>query len=256
MSGNPIGIRAPFAAHLIRALCIAACAPAAGCSSDHEIVRIDNAERAATVWKKEGPKSCLEYSTAAETLSKHSAALAGSLPAGQKLELSFESSQNLAQIYTVSDIMQFGHAALYRLCEAAANKEIPADKYETLFQDTLSKLTDLLLAQIAVNRATVATELGAVKAEIDSTRQKRAALDPKDPNAQARIKQLDRQLDALEQRRDMLLRLGAPLTPDSDSSPPASTTVPDAVPEKPAEPGPNGPAVGPKPPASPKPGKP
>src|SRR5690349_8145993 len=106
-----------------------------GCSST-PVIPVRNVERVTAVWNAdEGvvPHICLEYASPAEKLQATKASLG--VPIGDKaVQVSYESSESLATIYTVSEIMQFGHAALYRLCEAAGNGSIDRKQFEALFR--------------------------------------------------------------------------------------------------------------------------
>lgn len=54
----------------------------------------------------------------------------------------------LAQLFTVDDIMQFAHESLYRLCEARANGVLDDDKYNRLFASTLDSAKHLIEQQM------------------------------------------------------------------------------------------------------------
>src|SRR5688572_26771538 len=86
-----------------------------------QIQTVRNVERAVAHWGPETSATgvshlCLEYSTAAEKL--HDRDAGATVPVGEvAVTLSYKDKESLASIYSVSEIMQFGHAALYRLCE-------------------------------------------------------------------------------------------------------------------------------------------
>jgi hypothetical protein len=135
---------------------------AIGCGATH-VVPVSNVERATTVWESdEGliPHLCLEYSSPAEKLDATKASLG--VPIGTKsVEVSYESAQSLATIYTVSEIMQFGHAALYRLCEAVGNGALDKEKFGELFDKTLNNMNNLIRLQLeAKDSAGVSAAVG------------------------------------------------------------------------------------------------
>jgi hypothetical protein len=127
-----------------------ACLPLTSCGASDNIERIDNTQRATTLWKRTtGDHVCLEYATAASKLDNRRANLAFPITANQNVQLSYENAESLASIYTVSDILQFGHAALYRLCEAAGNGSIDQAGFTKLVQETLQRMSELLEVQLA-----------------------------------------------------------------------------------------------------------
>jgi hypothetical protein len=117
-----------------------------GCSSN--LVRVPNTERATTLWNTK-EHVCLEYATAASKLTQQHANIAFPVTGTSGVQLSYESAESLASIYTVSDVLQFGHAALYRLCEAAGNGNISDGEYAKLLSDTLASINQLLATQMS-----------------------------------------------------------------------------------------------------------
>jgi len=121
-----------------------------GCAGT-PVVPVRNVERVTTVWQSDNgliPHLCLEYASPAEKLQATKASLG--VPIGEKnVEVSYESSESLATIYTVSEIMQFGHAALYRLCEAYGNKAVDKDKFNELFDSALKSVNGLIELQLS-----------------------------------------------------------------------------------------------------------
>ena len=151
----------------------------AGCLS-HSVDRVPNVERAAIVWRqRDNDKGaiCLEYSTAAHELKSQRAGLELTPVPGKSVALSFESSASLAQIYTVSDIMQFGHAALYRLCEAANNGKLNNTEYRELVDATLKRLTTLMKLQTTATNQRFIGRLFEKKETIEGLKKKIADLD-------------------------------------------------------------------------------
>lgn len=156
-----------------------------GCAHDG-IVKVENAERAATVWgspsdasRAQGgvaPHVCLEYSTPAQELAASKSSL--SVPInGQSVALSHESAENLATIYSVSEIMQFGHAALYRLCEAAGNGAIPSEHdYYKLFAVTLEQVHGLIRLQLEKDSVSALTLLDRWRSDIEGLDRRRCRL--------------------------------------------------------------------------------
>lgn len=130
------------------ALCALIVLPLVGCGGSNNIERLENTERATTLWKTR-EHVCLEYATAASKLENQRANLAFPITGNQNVQLSYESTENLATIYTVSDILQFGHASLYRLCEAAGNNDLQPGEFSKLVQETLRRMSDLLEVQLA-----------------------------------------------------------------------------------------------------------
>ncbi|HVU04314.1 MAG TPA: hypothetical protein VHE30_21295 [Polyangiaceae bacterium] len=127
-----------------------------GCAGRPNVVPVQNVERAVTVWYAppvKGPDGrlmpgppehlCLEYASPAQRLDRTKLAL--NVPVGDKAAgVSYEASESLAMIYSVSEIMQFGHAALYRLCEARGNGAINADEYKLLFGEAMKNVYELI----------------------------------------------------------------------------------------------------------------
>jgi hypothetical protein len=145
-----------------------------GCGTTH-VVPVKNVERATTVWEAdEGriPHLCLEYSSPAEKLEATKASLG--VPIGNKsVQLTYESAESLATIYTVSEIMQFGHAALYRLCEAVGNGALDRHQFGQLFGQTLKNMNDLIQLQLEAKNhagASAAVNLQQQIKEIDKRR--------------------------------------------------------------------------------------
>jgi hypothetical protein len=134
----------------MRLIFISALMLSTGCGGSQRVVPVRNVERAVTVWGDEDTlerqQICLEYASPAEELDSRKVGL--TVPIGdQPVNLSYESSQSLAQLYSVSEIMQFGHASLYRLCEAAGNGMIDPKQYGTLFRSTIDQVNDLIALQ-------------------------------------------------------------------------------------------------------------
>jgi hypothetical protein len=123
----------------------------AGCHKE-QIQTVKNVERAVARWGPDEasngvPHMCLEYSTAAEKL--HDRDTGASVPIGETtVTLSYKDKESLAAIYSVSEIMQFGHAALYRLCEASGNQSIDNEAYAKLFSSTIEQVHGLIELQL------------------------------------------------------------------------------------------------------------
>jgi len=138
------------------AFLLGACASQApSISSD----KINNEHRYQVVWSERSDNwgltgtskqyGCIEAVGPAAMQDNRSLSLATTFPQAPvgKVEIEYKNQETLAQIYTVSDILQFGHVALFRLCEARGNNVINNDKYETYFVDTLDRLTIMLATQ-------------------------------------------------------------------------------------------------------------
>lgn len=120
-----------------------------GCVN-RDVNTLSNSDRAVLHWKKGDAvvNSCAEFTTpVAEKQSRTFEVKAPPGFGGSQIRL--DASRDAAQIYNVSDILQFGHASLYRLCEAKANGFIQENGYETLFGKTISGVKELLEAQIS-----------------------------------------------------------------------------------------------------------
>jgi len=120
-----------------------------GCHK-RNVQTVRNVERAVARWEESQvgvPHMCLEYSTAAEKL--HDREAGATVPVGEAaVTLSYKDKEALATIYSVSENMQFGHAALYRLCEASGNRVIADQAYEELFSTTIDKVHGLIELQL------------------------------------------------------------------------------------------------------------
>ncbi len=142
---------------------------ASGCTQNG-VVPVQNVERAASVWNKPVPTPkglrsgtsqktthiCLEY--ALPTRSDHTnKAKAGATVQGVPLEASYESTASMAAMYSVTEIMQFGQAALYRLCEADGNGSLKGSEYANNFLKVLESVDGLLRLQMAGQTASILT---------------------------------------------------------------------------------------------------
>lgn len=115
----------------------------------------------------------MEYSTAvAETgRNKLGFEVPTVLPTGTTIspKLTIERETNIAQIYTVSETLQLGHAALYRLCEARGNGDIEkADDYKQMFTDVFTKVQDLIQVQVDVRHHQIVAERVRVADELEA----------------------------------------------------------------------------------------
>jgi|GEM_PF-6681452 len=118
-----------------------------------EVQTVSNVQRTAAKWPAAttptgGPHICVEYATPAEKLRDREASLTVPIGGEQSAELRYQQAESLASIYSVSEIMQFGHAALYRLCEASGNQAIDQAAYRELFTQTLTDINHLLELQM------------------------------------------------------------------------------------------------------------
>jgi hypothetical protein len=131
-----------------------------GCASGANVRPVANTERTVTTWG--GDESfgkrhvCTEYVTPAEKLDARKLAVSVPLGGDKSVSASYEASQNLAAIYTVTEIMQFGHAALYRLCEASGNQVVSNREYKELFSGTLQQVHGLI--ELELRREQTSTE--------------------------------------------------------------------------------------------------
>jgi hypothetical protein len=159
---------------------------ASACASNDDVLHVTNVERAVTTWRvKELRESdegatdakrrraqrihlCLEYASPAEKLEATKASLAVPVGADKNVSVSYESAQSLATIYSVSEIMQFGHAALYRLCEASGNRAISNATYRDLFGQTLQNVNELLRLQMLQVREGVDGQIAVLRAQVQS----------------------------------------------------------------------------------------
>jgi hypothetical protein len=135
---------------------------AAGCAANREVVPVQNVERTVSVWSGDAATGrhhlCTEYVTPAERLNTNKGSLA--IPIGDKgVNVSYEHAESLATIYTVTEIMQFGQMALFRLCEAAGNDMIKKDEYVSTFNATVLGVGELLQSQLKRDQFAVQTHL-------------------------------------------------------------------------------------------------
>lgn len=180
-----------------------------GCGASVE--EVPNTSRAATKWtRKDAPERlCLEYSTAVAETGKNKLGfeVPTALPTGTTLapKLTIERETNIAQIYTVSETLQLGHAALYRLCEARGNGDIKDEAYAQMFSKVFDQVRELIQVQVDVRhhkivleRVRVADELEILDRDIrqlriDYDEQMKAAqcaTQVPGPELQARLKQI------------------------------------------------------------------
>ncbi len=139
------------------------------------VKQVPNTTRADLVWKRAGDDqtrgahlACLEFSTAVSETGRNKVGLAGSEPtSGVRVELSAEQTTQIAQIYSVSDILQFGHAGLFRLCEARANGFITDAQWATLYRATYKGIRHLLELQVDTNGLALMREWGDKTAVLD-----------------------------------------------------------------------------------------
>ncbi len=134
----------------------------ASCAGNREVVPVQNVERTVSVWADDAAYGrhhlCTEYVTPAERLNTNKGTLG--IPIGDKgVNVSYEHAESLATIYTVTEIMQFGQMALFRLCEAAGNGMIKENQYATTFNDTVNGVGQLLEAQLKRDQFAVQTHL-------------------------------------------------------------------------------------------------
>jgi hypothetical protein len=129
--------------------------------------RLPNTERTVTRWndrtktkKNVNPGSCVEFSTAATKLNTTKVKGEGKAK-DITASIDIENAQSLGKIYEVRSIMQFSHAAMFRLCEARRNDDLGPGKYAELFGKTLDAVerlmvnADLTATMRAVEGATV-----------------------------------------------------------------------------------------------------
>ncbi|MBP6740618.1 MAG: hypothetical protein KA146_11540 [Leptospiraceae bacterium] len=58
--------------------------------------------------------------------------------------VTFSNDQALAQIYTVSDVMQYAHSSMFNLCLMYGNRVLPQDKYEESYQKLRTSIESLI----------------------------------------------------------------------------------------------------------------
>lgn len=240
-------------------LCLGLCAAplilSFGCHS-YDVTRVSNAERTATVWQDGAPRMCVEYSTAAEVLDSTKSNLSLPFKVG-KVELSVETAQSFAQIYTVGDIMQFGHATLYRLCEAYSNGAIDKEKFAELFGRTIDQMGNLLDQESALRTKSLGVQVDSARQELTNLKDEAARLEsvasptPQDLERKDALPQL---IEKTRMRLEVLLKLQnlTLVIPQEADSPVKSEGKQHAVPEERQEYHPTPPSTAParqKPPA-------
>jgi len=155
-----------------------------------QVQPVKNVERAVTMWDGDKTPSgqahlCLEYSTAAEKL--HDREANASIPVGETpVTLGYKDAESLANIYSVSEIMQFGHAALYRLCEASGNQAIDETTYKALFADSIAGVHDLIELQLLREKVGSIEHLMVLRSEFDRIDERRCGLARSNSAAAAR----------------------------------------------------------------------
>jgi len=212
-------------------LSLSACA----CASNDEVLHVANVERAVTTWRDKGPRKgggnarqrsatsihlCLEYASPAEKLEATKAGLMVPIGADKNVSVSYESAQSLATIYSVSEIMQFGHAALYRLCEASGNQAITNDTYRDLFGQTLQNVNELLRLQMLQVREGVDGQIAVLRAQVQSIDSQICAQRRLGPTATP-AQDFDAQRKALVERHEKLVPAATQLV----------ASLPDPVPD-------------------------
>lgn len=175
-----------------------------GCKPE-QVRTMPNVERALTQWPagtspSGGPHICLEYASPAEKLHDREASL--SIPIGEKsAEAKYANAESLAQIYSVSEIMQFGHAALYRLCEASGNQVLDRDEYRALFGDTLQAVNGLIELQLVRQKLDDIARLQMMRDELGQIDKDRCAQSrKKSTSANLRREQLESERTKLVER--------------------------------------------------------
>lgn len=133
-------------------LFLAACQISSGCASGVSVQKVANTERTFIHWRgvepnenKNRPGSCLEFSTAATTLNDTNMRAEGGY-AGFQAGVEFNNAQRFERMYEVRSVMQFAHAALFRLCEAQRNGDVPQGKFMDVFENALDSVQGLLVA--------------------------------------------------------------------------------------------------------------
>lgn len=120
--------------------------------------------------------ACLEYSTAVAETKKDSVEVSGGASQIGAARIAYETSRDIAQIYTVSDTLQFGHAGLYRLCEARANGFINNEEWKALYQQTFESTRELLQLQVDVKGYDVMQKLVDANNSLVDAQEKHGAL--------------------------------------------------------------------------------
>jgi len=186
-----------------RALVTGVLLAATGCAGNREVVPVQNVERTVSVWNGDAALGrhhlCTEYVTPAERLNTNKGSLG--IPIGDKgVNVSYEHAESLATIYTVTEIMQFGQMALFRLCEAAGNGMIKQDEYATTFNDTVRGVGELLEAQLKRDQVSVQTHLIRLANKmVDLDRQRCNAADDATVSGQSRRGEFDAERKRLRQ---------------------------------------------------------
>ena len=166
---------------------LAACV--AGCVG--HVAPVENTNRASIIWKDEAYRTCLEFSTAvAETSNRKLEAGVGYQ--GIEAKVAGEFNTGIARVYSVSDILQFGHASLFRLCEARANEIITNEEWSRLYELTFQKINKLLEVQVDVRHVRIVERRVKLRQEVRDTRK---GLDEAENRADAARRRLENLLD-------------------------------------------------------------
>lgn len=174
-----------------------------------QVRSVSNVQRAVTQWPAVtsgtgAPHICLEYASPAAKLHDREVGLV--VPVGEpSVEATYSDAESLAMIYSVSEIMQFGHAALYRLCEASGNQMLEQREYEKLFNGTLESVNDLIELQLNRKKLDAQTRLQFMRDELDQLDTERCAASRHDHEEKTSIRWANHLFD-LDERREKLLK--------------------------------------------------
>jgi len=84
------------------------------------------------------------------------------------ISLDLSNTQSFAQVYTVSEILLYGHTTFFRLCEARRNGDLNALQYADAFQQTRTHVKDLVQYTLETERAAIATKVEEAKEKVDA----------------------------------------------------------------------------------------
>lgn len=135
-------------------LLVSGCGTFDGISYDKNagIAKLSNAERTLVVSYDRTLKRCLEGPGPATLLADSSLDLdlEGDAPklTNAKMGLLLKNTESIANLYTVSSVLQYTHAMAYRLCEATLNEYITGKQYLTEIQTLMQHTNALLTLQL------------------------------------------------------------------------------------------------------------
>ena len=102
-------------------------------------------------------------------------------------KVNFEMSGEVSKIYEISEIMQLGHTAFYRLCEARMNGFISNVDYKASFSDTFFQINTLIQSRLDFSHKEAITKLEMEKLKKEEVKE-----------LQKEVKRLNVAVDGLE----------------------------------------------------------